>query len=358
MRRFCSESNPVDWKQIRLEAITMLGSQINFKEEEYAEVPVIEGMMRHLMSKYAQKKMIPKDFVHTLLDASITLHKQLPNIIEVNRLLVELPEPDESAEGPSLEYGSRLSIVGDLHGQYDDLAMLFDEPLLADYPSPYNQFVFNGDMVNRGPMSAETIVTILFCNLLLPNAVHVLRGNHETKMCIHQFGFKAEILRKYDVEILNKFTTLFDALPVGAVVDNDYFVVHGGLGNVSGESTIEELNQLNRLEELREESVLMELLWSGMFVVLMFVEIFLCVVGAWLVIYSRKDIALYTMRLTTYITVKETTYTTSILTCYLCIRPARQHFRARKERRTRRFRHYVRPGHYGSFSRTKRSTGL
>ena len=262
-RTFSIDSNPVDWKQVRLEAITKLGAQINFKDEDCADVPIIEGMIRHLMSNYAQKRMIPKDFVHTLLDASTTLHKQLPNIIEVNRLLVELPEQDESAEVSNMEYGSRLSIIGDLHGQYDDLAMLFDEPLLADYPSPYNQFIFNGDMVNRGPMSVETIVTILFCNLLLPNAVHVLRGNHESKMCIHQFGFKAEILRKYDVEILNKFTDLFDALPVGAVVEDDYFVVHGGLGNVSGESTIAELNQLNRFEELKQDSVIMELLWSG-----------------------------------------------------------------------------------------------
>jgi len=248
---------------VRSNAIAELATHMNYIEKSDSDAPVIESMIRHLMDKHAVKKKIPKSFVDTLLDASIAMHTALPNIIPVERLLAESAEQDPSSDEIVVEYGSRLSVLGDLHGYYDDLAMLFKEPELGDMPSPYNQYIFNGDLVDRGPMSVEVIVTVLFCNLLLPNAVHVLRGNHETKFCNKQFGFMTEVLRKYDVDTLNKFHALFDALPVGAVIEGEYFVVHGGLGVVTGDSTIEELNKVDRFCEPKQASVVAELLWSG-----------------------------------------------------------------------------------------------
>jgi len=48
--------------------------------------------------------------------------------------------------------------------------------LTGDLPSAHNQFVFNGDIVDRGPQAAEILVVLLVARLLHPDAVHILRG--------------------------------------------------------------------------------------------------------------------------------------------------------------------------------------
>ena len=44
------------------------------------------------------------------------------------------------------------------------------------------------------------------------------------------FTFREEAVTKYDEEIYNLFMDLFDAMPISAVVDKKYFVIHGGIG--------------------------------------------------------------------------------------------------------------------------------
>lgn len=53
---------------------------------------------------------------------------------------------------PPLGRGQRLTVVGDLHGSLDDLFGIFDR---VGLPSPSNQFIFNGDFVDRGPWGVE-----------------------------------------------------------------------------------------------------------------------------------------------------------------------------------------------------------
>eukprot|EP00438_Fugacium_kawagutii_P035931 Skav228004 [mRNA] locus=scaffold390:474752:476699:- [translate_table: standard] len=54
----------------------------------------------------------------------------------------------------NIPVGKKVTVVGDLHGQLFD----FDHMLsLAGLPSPDNQFLFNGDFVDRGPWSVEAV---------------------------------------------------------------------------------------------------------------------------------------------------------------------------------------------------------
>ena len=47
----------------------------------------------------------------------------------------------------------------------------------------------------------EIIITLLLMKLVDPESLYVLRGNHESIEMNNNYGFRKEVLRKYDVEV-------------------------------------------------------------------------------------------------------------------------------------------------------------
>ncbi|CAK9008572.1 unnamed protein product [Durusdinium trenchii] len=122
--------------------------------------------------------------------------------------------------------GKKVTVVGDLHGQLFD----FDHMLsLAGFPSADNQFLFNGDFVDRGPWSVEVMFTILAFKVWQPNGVGMNRGNHEAEMANHFYGFFGELEVKYEKRMTDLFAEIFRATPLCHVINNEIFVVHGGI---------------------------------------------------------------------------------------------------------------------------------
>lgn len=61
-------------------------------------------------------------------------------------------------------------------------------------PPTGSQYVFNGDLVDRGRCSVEVATIVFGYKLLYPDTVHINRGNHEDPdMNIH-YGFFEEVL--------------------------------------------------------------------------------------------------------------------------------------------------------------------
>eukprot|EP00597_Dinobryon_sp_UTEXLB2267_P000297 CAMPEP_0170072352 /NCGR_PEP_ID=MMETSP0019_2-20121128/10014_1 /TAXON_ID=98059 /ORGANISM="Dinobryon sp., Strain UTEXLB2267" /LENGTH=279 /DNA_ID=CAMNT_0010281285 /DNA_START=272 /DNA_END=1111 /DNA_ORIENTATION=+ len=176
---------------------------------------------------------------------------QEPKILSINR-----PIRADGSKGS-------LSVCGDTHGQFLDLANIFHEDI-GGYPTADNPFIFNGDLVDRGRYSFEGVMCLLAIKLADPQAVHILRGNHETSRMYLRYGFKDEINEKYDQEVMHKFEELFEALPVAAVLQDEVFVVHGGIGPTAATCTIDELNThvMNRKLSKVSGEVFEELLWS------------------------------------------------------------------------------------------------
>jgi hypothetical protein len=218
-----------------------------------------EQLLRHVMGMFHSKRPVPRELITTLLDHAIAVQKQLPNVLCVNRTTLT----SNTDPAHAVNYISNLTVVGDVHGQYADFAKIFEDSELGGYPSSTNQFIFNGDLVDRGSMALEIVTTLLLAKLLAPSSVHILRGNHETRAMSEHYGFAKEVRGKYDQDLLDQFRQFFDTLPIAAVVEKSVFVVHGGIGPRGVNMTVAEINALDRFSEPDYDSVIAEFLWSG-----------------------------------------------------------------------------------------------
>jgi serine/threonine protein phosphatase 1 len=64
---------------------------------------------------------------------------------------------------------NRRIVIGDVHGHYDTLIALLD----TIAPNSQDEVYFLGDLIDRGPKSAQVV------DLVMRNQFHCLRGNHE-----------------------------------------------------------------------------------------------------------------------------------------------------------------------------------
>jgi len=168
-----------------------------------------EQSIREMLASFKNGQLLPmKDAYKLAIDAFDILVKQ-KTLGRVN-----------------VPVGQKVTVVGDLHGQLFD----FDHMLgLAGFPSANNQFLFNGDFVDRGPWSVEVMFTILAFKVWQPDAVHMNRGNHEAEMANHFYGFFGELEVKYEKRMTELFAEIFRATPLCHVINDEVFVVHGGI---------------------------------------------------------------------------------------------------------------------------------
>jgi diadenosine tetraphosphatase ApaH/serine/threonine PP2A family protein phosphatase len=145
-----------------------------------------------------------------------------------------------------LSLSGSFAIVGDLHGSLDSLLRVFSG---LGWP-PTRKFIFLGDYVDRGENSTEVIFVLYALKILFPEAVWLLRGNHECRSLTGLYGFKAEIVKGYSEEIYDLVVNSFDLLPIAAVVNDGVFCVHGGLS-----PALKKREDLNAIVKPKEDPV-------------------------------------------------------------------------------------------------------
>lgn len=107
----------------------------------------------------------------------------------------------------------------------------------------------------------ETVTLLVCLKVRYPNRITILRGNHESKQITQVYGFYDECLRKYgNANVWLEFTSLFDYLPLTAVVEGNIFCLHGGLS--PSIDTLDQIKQLDRIMEVPHEGPICDLLWS------------------------------------------------------------------------------------------------
>lgn len=155
-----------------------------------------------------------------------------------------------------VELNAPVKIVGDIHGQYNDLIRLFE---MCGFP-PDSNFLFLGDYVDRGKQSLETIL-LLFCyKLKYPENFFLLRGNHECANVTRVYGFYDECKRRCNVKVWKAFIDTFNTMPIASIVADKIFCVHGGLS--PSLQQMDDIRNIARPTDVPDYGLLNDLLWS------------------------------------------------------------------------------------------------
>ncbi|CAO1634205.1 unnamed protein product [Jaminaea pallidilutea] len=155
-----------------------------------------------------------------------------------------------------IELSPPVKIVGDTHGQYQDLLRLFE---MCGFP-PSANYLFLGDYVDRGKQSLETILLLLCYKIKYPENFFLLRGNHECANVTRVYGFYDECKRRVNIKIWKTFIDVFNTLPIAAVVASKIFCVHGGLS--PSLSNMDDIRRIERPTDVPDYGLLNDLLWS------------------------------------------------------------------------------------------------
>jgi serine/threonine-protein phosphatase 5 len=204
--------------------------------------PLTLEFVMDLVERFEKQKRIHRRYLGKLL-------KRAKQIFVERQTLVHVKLPAS---------GGRLTVCGDVHGQFYDFLNIFRT---NGFPSTKHAYLFNGDFVDRGSFSVEIVITLLAFLCLYPDNMHFSRGNHETDDMNRMYGFEGEMKHKYSEMFFRAFSELFCCMPLCNVIENRVFVVHGGLFT-RDDVTLEEIGRIDRFKQPSSEGLMCEMLWA------------------------------------------------------------------------------------------------
>lgn len=148
--------------------------------------------------------------------------------------------------------GGEVMVIGDTHGDYETTrrALISTAPLK----------IFLGDYVDRGPQQLENIVNLMRRKVDEPRSLILLRGNHESRSMNLYYGFYDQVRRKMGPAAYGLFSGFFAHLPLAALVNRRYLLLHGGVPE--GVRSASEISRIERGEEDVTNPVALQVLWN------------------------------------------------------------------------------------------------
>lgn len=146
-----SQTNPQKPKQVP--KIAQQESTLDFDFDHFK----VEDALR-LIGELKNQRMLNQNCVSRMINKIREMHEFLPNIVSI-----EKPKT-----------GNVIKVVGDTHGQFQDLLYIFER---FGNPTPENPYLFNGDYVDRGSQGLEILLTLFSWKIACPKAIYFNRGN-------------------------------------------------------------------------------------------------------------------------------------------------------------------------------------
>lgn len=181
-------------------------------------------------------KFIRERFVTILLGDELDLKDAFVLI----KKAAEVFRRNRTVEFIKVNSGESITVVGDIHGQFEDLLRIFKN---RGWPSETKKYLFNGDIVDRGRESIQCLLLLYALKISFPESVFINRGNHETEMCGIGTFYKDTHELDPSGDLFRSAQKGFVALPLAHVINDRIYVVHGG---IRAEYSIVDLCDLDR----------------------------------------------------------------------------------------------------------------
>ena len=133
-----------------------------YREEEQPhnyepiEIPAFNNQFAVQLHVDLKKDIKPKIQVfQKMLEDIKKINRELPNFVDIS-------------------HKGTLYVVGDTHGQLQDVINIFET---FGYPSSSTPYLFNGDYVDRGSQGVEILALLFAWKLADPSSIYLNRGN-------------------------------------------------------------------------------------------------------------------------------------------------------------------------------------
>ncbi len=204
----------------------------------------------NMIEDYFLKNLIkkPRKILKLKFQDISNILKSAREILEKECLLLEFN---------NIEPNNEIHVIGDIHGNLQTLIELIK---LINKNNP-KHVIFLGDFVDRGPAQLECLIVVLSLKILFPNRYYLLKGNHETLEMNQYYGFYQEFIERFPAQnTFKEILTLYDAIPICAIINKTILCLHGGIP--------EDLEILNKLRSLKRENIdndILKSITSGIF---------------------------------------------------------------------------------------------
>jgi serine/threonine-protein phosphatase PP1 catalytic subunit len=178
---------------------------------------------------------IKESEIHKICNSVINIFRDEPSMVDIT---------------------SPAYIVGDIHGQFQDLIRVFN---CCGFPDTA-KYIFLGDYVDRGKQSLETICLLYLYKIKYPTNIYILRGNHECSSINKIYGFYDECKKRVSIKAWKMFCDTFLFIPFCALLEEKIFCCHGGLG--PDFLIIDQARNLKKPSDIPDEGIVCDLCWA------------------------------------------------------------------------------------------------
>ncbi|CDW52887.1 serine:threonine protein phosphatase 5 [Trichuris trichiura] len=212
--------------------------------------------LENLLETFRDEKKLHKKYAFKVTPTASA--SSCSSCVQILVDIYNMMRKEETMVSIEVAKNEKFTICGDVHGQFYDLLNIFK---LNGMPSEKNPYLFNGDFVDRGSFSVETVFTLFSLKLLYPKHVFLSRGNHESELMNKMYGFDGEVRSKYSGQMAEMFTEVFNALPLAHLINKRILVMHGGLP-ATDDVLLEDIQKIDRFKQPPDEGLMCDLLWS------------------------------------------------------------------------------------------------